>query len=137
MGMHDVIENATAYDELLAGPEISILTKNIKLKSGTAYKRGMLISLVTAEKTAEGDGKNEAATPSVTDVETGKQTAAGETAEYVLMRDVDAAEADAVGTVYIRGRFNREKIILAEGDTVEAHEAELRLRNIYFTALKN
>ena len=52
------------------------------------------------------------------------------------MRDVDATEADAVGTVYVKGRFTREKIGLAESDTVEAHEAELRLRNIYFTALK-
>ena len=68
-----------------------------------------------------------------------QQTAAGKVADYVLMRDVDltAAEADAVGTVYISGRFNREKMILAEGDTVEAHEAELRLRSIYFTTLKS
>mgnify|MGYP002627492483 CR=1 FL=1 len=123
MAMHEIIENATGYDELLAGPEIQVLTKNIKLQSGTAYKRGMLISLVKTE------GEAAAA-------EIGKQTATGEVAEYVLMRDADATEAETVGTVYIKGRFNREKIVLAESDTVEAHEAELRLRNIYFTALK-
>ena len=67
----------------------------------------------------------------------GEQTAAGKTAEFVLMKDVDATEADAVGTVYVSGRFNREKIILADGDTAEAHEDELRLRNIYFTTLKS
>ncbi len=120
MAMHEVIPNATSYDELLAGPEEGILTKNIKLKQGTAYKRGMLISV----KTGEGG------------TETGSQTAKNGTAEYVLMRDADATEADAVGTVYVKGRFHREKIIVAEGDTVEAHEAELRLRNIYFAALK-
>ena len=118
------IKNTTSYDELLAGPEIPVLTKNIKLQSGTAYKRGMLISLVKTE------GEAVAA-------EIGKQTATGEVAEYVLMRDADATEADTVGTVYVKGRFNRENIVLADGDTVEAHEAELRLRDIHFTTLKS
>lgn len=123
MAFHETIPNATSFDELLAGPEIAILTKNIKLQSGKAYRRGMLISLVELE------GETAAT------AELGKQTAAGDVAEYVLMRDVDATEADAVGTVYVKGRFNREKIILSEGDTVDAHEAELRLRDIHFTAL--
>lgn len=122
MAFHETIPNATSYDELLAGPEIATLTKNIKLQSGKAYRRGMLISLVKLE--------------GETAAELGKQTAAGDVAEYVLMRDVDATEADAVGTVYVKGRFNREKIILSEGDTVDAHEVELRLRDIHFTALK-
>ena len=123
MAFHETIPNATSFDELLAGPEIATLTKNIKLQSGTAYRRGMLISLVKLE------GETAAT------AELGKQTAAGDVAEYVLMRDVDATEADAVGTVYVKGRFNRAKIILSEGDTVDAHEAELRLRDIHFTAL--
>ena len=116
------IKNTTSYDELLAGPEVRTLTKNIKLKSGAIYKRGMLISTSIGE-----DGITE----------TGEQTTSGKTAEYVLMRDVDATEADIVGTVYVKGRFNREKIVLANGDTVEAHEAELRLRDIHFTTLKS
>lgn len=120
MAFHETIPNATSFDGLLAGNEVQILTKNIKLKSGTAYKRGMLISVEVNPSTK---------------AETGKQAAAGEAAEYVLMRDVDATKADAVGTVYVKGRFNREKIILSKGDTVEAHEAELRLRDIHFTAL--
>ena len=123
MAFHETIPNATSFDELLAGPEIATLTKNIKLQSGKAYRRGMLISLVKLE------GETAAT------AELGKQTAAGDVAEYVLMRDVDATEADAVGTGYVKGRFNREKIILSEGDTVDAHEAELRLRDIHFTAL--
>ena len=123
MAFHETIPNAMSFDELLAGPEIATLTKNIKLQSGKAYRRGMLISLVKLE------GETAAT------AELGKQTAAGDVAEYVLVRDVDATEADAVGTVYVKGRFNREKIILSEGDTVDAHEAELRLRDIHFTAL--
>lgn len=121
MGMHDIIENATVYDQLLAGPEVPVLTKNILLKKGAAYLRGMLIT--------EGTAAGAAAT----------QTAAGNVCDYIMKDDLDltSAEADAVGTVYVSGRFNREKIVLAAGDTVEAHEAELRLRNIYFTALKS
>ncbi|MBR6342949.1 MAG: hypothetical protein IKR65_03480, partial [Selenomonadaceae bacterium] len=87
MAFHEKIPNATSFDELLAGPEIATLTKNIKLQSGKAYRRGMLISLVKLE------GETAAT------AELGKQTAAGDVAEYVLMRDVDATEADAVGTV--------------------------------------
>ena len=128
MAMHEIIENATSFDELLAGPEVGVLTKNILLKKGKAYKRGLLIT--DPANITVGDGEP-AATAAI-------QTAAGGTADYVLMNDLDisAADADAVGTVYVKGRFNREKIVLAESDTVEAHEAELRLRNIYFTALK-
>lgn len=129
MGMHDIIENATSYDELLAGPEIPVLTKNVLLKKGTAYLRGMLIT--DAANIAVGEGES-AATAAA-------QTAKGGVCDYIMKGDLDltSAEADAVGTVYVSGRFNREKIVLAAGDTVEAHEAELRLRNIYFTALKS
>lgn len=128
MGMHDIIENATSFDELLAGPGIPVLTKNVLLKKGTAYQRGMLIT--DAANITVGEGK-EAATAA-------EQTAKGGICDYIMKDalDLTAAEADAVGTVYVSGRFNREKIVLAAEDTVEAHEAELRLRNIYFTALK-
>lgn len=129
MGMHDIIENATSYDELLAGPEIPVLTKNVLLKKGTAYLRGMLIT--DAANIAAGEGQS-AATAAA-------QTAKGNVCDYIMKVDLDltSAETDAVGTVYVSGRFNREKIVLATEDTVEAHEAELRLRNIYFTALKS
>lgn len=126
--MHEVIENATSYDELLAGPEIAVLTKNILLQKGTAYKRGMLITDPENITPAEGEDPATAAI----------QTAAGGVADYVLKEDIDLTEAaaDTAGTVYVSGRFHRGKIVLTEGDTVEAHEAELRLRNILFTSLK-
>ena len=127
MAFHETIPNATSFDELLAGPEVGILTKNVLLKKGTAYKRGMLITDAANVQTGVGEG---AATAAI-------QTGTGDVADYVMMRDLDISEADAdaVGTVYVKGRFNREKIILSEGDTVDAHEAELRLRDIHFTAL--
>lgn len=100
-------------DNLLAGPEITTLLKNISITPGSAMKRGTLITVT--------EGK-------------GAATKAGEAASYVLARDVD--EKAEAATVYTRGRFNREAIIVAEGDTVEAHEDELRPFDIVFTSLK-
>ena len=52
----------------------------------------------------------------------------------ILANDVD--DKATVATVYITGRFHREKVIAAEGDTVDAHEEELRGKGILFAALK-
>ncbi len=121
MAAHKIIENATGYDELMGGPEIPVLTKNLKLAQGTAYKRGMLITLAQ-------DGQS------------GSQTVSGKVADYVLMEDIDTSAAGlntaAVGTVYTSGRFNRESLVLASGDTAEAHEEELRTKNIFLTSIK-
>ena len=105
-----------SYGELFGGPEIPVLNKNVTLAKGTAYKRGMLLS--------EADGIVSA-------------TAKGGTAVYIMADSIDLtdAAADAVGTVYTSGRFNRERLIAAEGDTVDAHEAELRPLNILLTSL--
>ena len=105
-----------SYDELFGGPEIPVFNKNVTLAKGTAYKRGMLLS--------ENGGKVTA-------------TAKNGVAAYVMASDVDLtdASADAVGTVYTSGRFNREKLIVAADDTVDAHEAELRPLNILLTSL--
>lgn len=53
-----------------------------------------------------------------------------------LMTVTDGTAAATAATVYITGRFHREKVIAAEGDTVDAHEEELRGKGILFAALK-
>ena len=103
------------YDELFAGPEVEVLTKNVTFASGNTIKRGQLISVA--------NGK---AAP----------TAQGGTALYVAAEDVDASAADTIGTVYTSGYFNREKLIAAQGDTVDAHEEELRSVDIKLSSLK-
>ncbi len=103
------------YDELFAGPEVEVLTKNVTVASGNTVARGQLLS--------ESDGK---AAP----------TAKGGTALYIAAEDVDASTADVVGTVYTSGYFNREKLTAADGDTVTAHEAELRGVGIKLSSLK-
>lgn len=105
------------YDELFGGPEIPVLTKNVTLAKGAAHKRGELLTL---------DGT----------AGTYALAGAGKVASAVLAYDTDATGADTIATVYISGRFNREKLIVAEGDTVDAHEEELRGVNIYLASLK-
>ena len=65
---------------------------------------------------------------------TTRPTAKSGVADSILANDVD--DKATVATVYITGRFHREKVIAAEGDTVDAHEEELRGKGILFAALK-
>ncbi|MDD3534252.1 MAG: head decoration protein [Candidatus Cloacimonetes bacterium] len=109
-------EKGITHDELLGGPEIPVLLANVTLASTNKVVRGTLLTL---------DGTTGKAAP----------TAKGGKATHIAAEDVDATTADAVVTVYQSGRFNREKIIAASGDTVAAHEEELRAFNIYLTAL--
>lgn len=106
-----VTETGVTFEELIGGHEVTALNKNISIAGGTALVRG---SILTA---------------------TGTLVAKGETASYVLAEDI--AAADTVATVYSSGIFNREKLTVADGDTVDSHEAELRDVNIYLTSLHN
>lgn len=100
-------------DLLMAGPEVTVLNQNVTVTAGTALKRGQLM-------TVDKDGVAQA-------------TATGGVANAVLAYDVD--DTATVATVYTSGRFNREGLIVAEGDTVTAHELELRDSNIYVTSI--
>ena len=100
-------------DGLLAGPEVTHLTKNVAIAKGTAMKKGTL--LTTTDGTAAATVKDGVA-------------------DSILAQDVD--ENAIVATVYITGRFHREKLIVASEDTVAAHEEELRGKGMYLTALK-
>ncbi|WP_432648171.1 head decoration protein [Mitsuokella sp.] len=108
-------ETGTSYNHLLGGPEVEVLTKNVTLASGQKVTKGTLLTLA--------DGKYSA-------------TAAAGKASAIASEDYDASSADKVVTVFIRGRFNRNAIVVASGDTVEAHEEELRELGIYLTAEK-
>lgn len=112
-----VTETGTAFEELIGGHEVTAMRHNIKITAGTALKRG---SIVTAAGVLVGTNKAESGS---TDV-----------AEYVVAEDSTAT--DTVLTVYVSGIFNREKLIVADGDTVEAHKAELRDKNIYLTSIR-
>lgn len=107
-------EKGTNYKHLLAGPEIEPLTQNVTLAGGQNVKEGALLSVAS-----------------------GKYSATEKTGEAVAIAAEDYnASGDMVITVYVRGRFNRNAIVVAEGDTVEAHEDQLRKNGIYLTTEK-
>ncbi len=111
-------ETGAVFEELIGGHEITAMRHNITITAGTALKRG---SIVTAAGVLV--GTNKASSGGTTDV-----------AEYVVAEDATAT--DTVLTVFVSGIFNREKLIVAAGDTVGAHEAELRDKNIYLTSIR-
>ncbi len=100
-------------DGLLAGPGVTHLTKNVAITKGTAIKKGTLMTTTNGTAAA---------------------TVKEGVADCILAQDVDANAT--VATVYITGRFHREKLIVAKEDTVAAHEEELRGKGIFLTALK-
>jgi len=119
------------YDELFAGPEKEVMTKNVTFKSGTKVKRGALLSIDA------GTGKVIATPAAVAaDAENNIDASPAGVAVYIAKEDVDASAADAVGTVYTSGYFNREKLIATTGDTVNGHEEELRDVGIMLSSLK-
>ncbi len=119
------------YDELIAGPEVATMTKNVTFKSGTTVARGALLSIDA------GTGKV-IATPAAVeaDAEHNIDASPAGVAVYIAKEAVDASAADVVGTVYTRGFFNREKLIASTGDTVNGHEEELRGVGIVLSSLK-
>ena len=120
-----------AYDELFAGPEIPVMTKNVTIKSGSTMVRGQLLSIDS------GTGKV-IPTPAAVeaDAENNIDAVPAGVAVYIAKEAVDASTADKVATVYTSGYFNREKLVAVTGDTVSGHEAELRDVNIILSSLK-
>lgn len=115
-----LVESTTGvvFDELKGGTAVKILTKAASLtvtEAGTVAK-GTLLSV--------SDGVFAVC-------------AAGETANAILAEAVVAEDAGTVDAViFVKGQFNREAVVVADGDTAEAHEEELRAVGIYLTAVK-
>lgn len=104
-------QNGVSYDELIGGTAVAALNANISITAAAApVARGTLLTSAGV-----------------------KVAKAGE-ASYILAADIKTG--DQVATVFTRGQFNREALIVAEGDTVEAHEEQLRKVGIYLTSLK-
>ena len=106
------IMDGVTYDELFGGTAISAMTANVtiaKLSTATSYKRGTLLGIVTAS------GKY-----AIVDSEA---TTGEKVANVVLSQDVTVGTTDDfVATVYTRGIFNREKLIV-KGNNIVVHGA--------------
>ena len=97
-----------SYDGLIGGTEVPIIEKNISITAGTALERGSVVT------------------------EAGKLVTGADEASYVVSQPVTAE--DPVATVYASGMFNAEHMIVGESDTVAAHAAQFRDKNIYLTS---
>lgn len=109
--------DGVTYDELIGGTAVTPILHNVTLTAADTNRisKGSLLS--------EASGKFSVCAKSGT-------------AAAILARDAQAdAAGDIAATVYVAGEFNREKLICADGDTVDAHESELRKIGIYMTSL--
>lgn len=114
-----VKETGVVYDDIIGDTNISTFLANIDLDSATAaLKKGTLLAKTTTGYVAVDTTDNKVAVA-------------------VLAKDITLAGAAAVGTAYTKGAFVRERLIVPTGDTVAAHEAELRSVGIYVTAIKD
>ncbi len=114
------------YDELIGGTAITPLIKNGVLTgvaADTEVPKGTLLAVDAASGKYIVAAKADASVP---------------LANAILAKGVMQGEdtGDIAVTVYIRGLFNREKLVAASGDTVDAHEEELRDVGIYLTGVK-
>lgn len=118
--------DGVTYDEFFGGTAVAAMTANVTiaaLSAAASYKRGTLLGVVTAS------GKYAIVDSAAT---TGE-----EVASVVLAKDIEVGTDDVVATVYTRGIFNREKLVVkAESDSASAHEQELRKVGIYLTSVK-
>lgn len=114
------------YDELISGTAVTPLTKNGAL-SGVAAKTVVPKGTLLAVDAASGKF-----------VVAAKAGGSVPLASAVLAQEVTQGDdtSDITVTAYIRGIFNREKLVAASGDIVDAHEEELRAFGIYLTSLK-
>lgn len=98
------------HEQMYGGPEKEILMANVTIMAGKALEKGTLMTVTGTTAVA---------------------TTSDGTANAILAYDVDATATAA--TVYVSGRFNRDQLHAADGDTVAAHEDQLRDYGIYLT----
>lgn len=116
----------THYEELIGGTAVTPLLKNGTLSgiaSQNVVKKGTLLAIDAASKKYVVAAKAGDSVPA---------------ACAILAQDVvqGSGSDDITVTVFIRGMFNREKLIAASEDTVTAHEEELRDVGIYLTSVQ-
>ena len=114
--------NTVARDELFGGGDgFPVELINVEIASDTTVTRGELLAGDTPKGTF-------AAITSTDDAE-----------KYLVIAAENYTAADSDSTVtscYSAGKFNREKIILAEGLDIDNFENALRKQNIILTSLK-
>lgn len=111
-----VSQDAFIPDQLIGG-DLKIVTHAGRTITGGAFVRGTVLGQITASK------KYTIATAAATD---GSQNPVA-----ILVDDVDASSADALGGIYAMGEFNERAVTLGAGMTLAAARAGLETQNIY------
>lgn len=111
-----VSQDAFVPDQLIGG-DMKIVTKPVTFLAGLLYKRGTVVGKITAS------GKYTIALSASAD---GSQTPVA-----LVVDDVDATAADALGGIYQMGEFNEVAVTLGAGITLAAARAALEAQNIY------
>ncbi|MDQ2763020.1 MAG: head decoration protein [Pseudomonadota bacterium] len=112
-----VTQDAFMPDQLIGGDLKIVTHAGRTLLAGQYYKRGTVLGLITASQ------KYTIATSAAAD---GSQVPCN-----ILVDDVDATLADALGGIYAMGEFNANAVILGAGITLAAAKAALEVQNIY------
>ena len=99
-------------DFLIAGDSDDIIARNFTLAAGQNYQRGAVLGKITAS------GK--------LTLSTGAANDGSQTAYAVLAKDCDASAGDAIGLVYVSGRFTAQALKLGAGQTVANVTEQLR-----------
>ena len=110
------IDEASTFDELLAGPEQAVSVINVEVDSGTEITRGTILAGEVGGKFAP-----------LTSADTSKS----------LIIAADNFDSDStVISAYSQGKFHRERLIYDENIDLNDFETELRRQNIILTTLK-
>ena len=114
-------------DNLIAGPEVPLLTKGVTIAANQELKRGSVIGIITKTGTTTGQGKlcNKSNAS-----DTGDGDGSG-VAKYILSHDITTTDTPAVAVCYQSGIFNREALIFGGDSTADDHAEELRDVGIY------
>ena len=110
-----VVQDAFVPDQLIGG-DLKIVTKTETITGG-AFRRGTVLGKITAS------GKFTIALAAAND---GSQVPA-----RILVDDVDASAADALGGTYQMGEFNDRAVTLGDGISLATARAALETQNIY------
>lgn len=107
-------------DNLIAGIDVPQLVKAVTLKSAQGVvKRGTVLGIITASGLA---------VPVDSSKSDGSQTA-----NCILVNDVDTTGGDVVTEAYVSGHFNRKALIFGGTDTAAQHETKLRELGIFLS----
>jgi hypothetical protein len=107
-------------DNLIAGTEVPQLVKAVSLKAAQGVvKRGTVLGIISADGLAI-PVNNAAADGS-------------QTANCILVKDVDTTAGNVVAEAYVSGLFNRQALIFGGDDTAVDHEAKLREIGIFLS----